>query len=48
MDELEGKIRDVEKMALITELKMAIYVDSAAIIYSRMTKQQMIAQNWKM
>ena len=32
MDELEGKIRDVEKMALITELKMAIYVNSAAII----------------
>ena len=32
MDELEGKIRNVEKMALITELKMAIYVNSAAII----------------
>ena len=32
MDKLEGKIRDVEKMALITELKMAIYVNSAAII----------------
>lgn len=32
MDELEGKIRDVEKMALFTELKMAVYVNSAAII----------------
>ncbi|MBR1700631.1 MAG: ABC transporter ATP-binding protein [Lachnospiraceae bacterium] len=32
MDELEGKIRDVEKQALFTELKMALYVNSAAII----------------
>lgn len=32
MDELEGKIRNVEKMALFTELKMAVYVNSAAII----------------
>lgn len=32
MDELEGKIRDVEKMALFTELKMAVYVNSASII----------------
>lgn len=32
MDELEGKIRNVEKMALITELKMAVYVNSASII----------------
>jgi len=32
MDMLEGKIRKVEKMALFTELKMAVYVNSAAII----------------
>ncbi len=32
MDELEGKIRKVEKEALLTELKMAVYVNSAAII----------------
>jgi ATP-binding cassette subfamily B protein len=32
MDELEGKIRKVEKFALLTELKMAVYVNSAAII----------------
>ena len=32
MDELEGKIRNVEKQALFTELKMAVYVNSAAII----------------
>jgi len=32
MDELDGKIKDVEKMALFTELKMAVYVNSAAII----------------
>jgi len=32
MDELEGKIRNVEKEALLTELKMAVYVNSAAII----------------
>jgi len=32
MDVLEGKIRKVEKMALFTELKMAVYVNSAAII----------------
>lgn len=32
MDELEGKIRNVEKEALFTELKMAVYVNSAAII----------------
>lgn len=32
MDELEGKIRRVEKQALFTELKMAVYVNSAAII----------------
>ncbi len=32
MDELEGKIRKVEKEALFTELKMAVYVNSAAII----------------
>lgn len=32
MDELEGKIRNVEKMALFTELKMALYVNSASII----------------
>lgn len=32
MDELEGKIRKVEKYALFTELKMAVYVNSAAIV----------------
>ena len=32
MDGLEGKIRKVEKMALFTELKMAVYVNSSAII----------------
>ncbi len=32
MEELEGKIRRVEKEALLTELKMAVYVNSAAII----------------
>ena len=32
MDELEGKIRNVEKQAFFTELKMAVYVNSAAII----------------
>ncbi|MBE5850274.1 MAG: ABC transporter ATP-binding protein [Lachnospiraceae bacterium] len=32
MDELEEKIRNVEKQALFTELKMAVYVNSAAII----------------
>ena len=32
MEELEGKIRRVEKQALFTELKMAVYVNSAAII----------------
>lgn len=32
MEELEGKIKKVEKFALFTELKMAIYVNSAAII----------------
>ncbi len=32
MDKLEGKIRKVEKEALISELKMAVYVNSAAII----------------
>ncbi|MCR5208922.1 MAG: ABC transporter ATP-binding protein/permease [Lachnospiraceae bacterium] len=32
MSELEGKIRNVEKMALFTELKMAVYVNSSAII----------------
>ncbi|MBR1851769.1 MAG: ABC transporter ATP-binding protein, partial [Lachnospiraceae bacterium] len=32
MNELEVKIRDVEKQALFTELKMALYVNSAAII----------------
>lgn len=32
MEMLEGKIRKVEKMALFTELKMAVYVNSAAII----------------
>jgi ATP-binding cassette subfamily B protein len=32
MTELDGKIKNVEKMALFTELKMAVYVNSAAII----------------
>ncbi len=32
MEGLEGKIKKVEKMALFTELKMAIYVNSASII----------------
>ncbi|MCR5106789.1 MAG: ABC transporter ATP-binding protein/permease [Lachnospiraceae bacterium] len=32
MDELDDKIKNVEKMALFTELKMAVYVNSAAII----------------
>ncbi len=32
MEGLEGKIKAVEKMALFTELKMAVYVNSAAII----------------
>ena len=32
MEMLEGKIRKVEKMALFTELKMAVYVNSASII----------------
>ena len=32
MEELDGKIKKVEKFALFTELKMAIYVNSAAII----------------
>ena len=32
MDELETKIKDVEKMALFTELKMAVYVNSSSII----------------
>lgn len=32
MEELEGKIRRVEKFALFTELKMAVYVNSASII----------------
>jgi ATP-binding cassette subfamily B protein len=32
MDGLEKKIKRVEKMALFTELKMAVYVNSAAII----------------
>ena len=32
MDELESKIRKVEKFALFTELKMAVYVNSAAIV----------------
>jgi ATP-binding cassette subfamily B protein len=32
MDELDGKIKKVEKFALLTELKMAVYVNSAAII----------------
>ena len=32
MDKLEGKIRRVEKEALLAELKMAVYVNSSAII----------------
>ena len=32
MEELDVKIKNVEKMALFTELKMAVYVNSAAII----------------
>ncbi len=32
MDELQDKIKNVEKMALFTELKMAVYVNSAAIV----------------
>ncbi len=32
MEGLENKIKTVEKMALFTELKMAVYVNSAAII----------------
>ena len=32
MEELDGKIKKVEKFALFTELKMAVYVNSAAII----------------
>lgn len=32
MDELAGKIKAVEKQALFTEIKMAVYVNSAAII----------------
>ena len=32
MEKLEGKIRRVEKEALYTELKMAVYVNAAAII----------------
>ncbi|MCR5748172.1 MAG: ABC transporter ATP-binding protein/permease [Lachnospiraceae bacterium] len=32
MDELDIKIKNVEKYALLTELKMAVYVNSAAII----------------
>ena len=32
MKELEGKIKKVEKFALFTELKMAVYVNSAAIV----------------
>ena len=32
MEELDGKIRKVEKFALFTEIKMAVYVNSAAII----------------
>lgn len=32
MDELVGKIKAVEKQALFTEIKMAVYVNSAAII----------------
>lgn len=32
MEELDGKIKKVEKYALFTELKMAVYVNSAAIV----------------
>ena len=32
MEELDGKIKKVEKFALLTELKMAVYVNSAAIV----------------
>ncbi|MCR5732966.1 MAG: ABC transporter ATP-binding protein/permease [Lachnospiraceae bacterium] len=32
MEELDEKIKNVEKMALFTELKMAVYVNSAAIV----------------
>ncbi len=32
LKELDGKIKNVEKYALLTELKMAVYVNSAAII----------------
>jgi len=32
MEELDGKIKKVESFALFTELKMAVYVNSAAII----------------
>ena len=32
LEELEGKIKKVEKFALFTELKMAVYVNSAAIV----------------
>ncbi|WP_029318800.1 ABC transporter ATP-binding protein [Butyrivibrio sp. AE3004] len=32
MEELDGKIKKVEKFALFTELKMAVYVNSASII----------------
>ena len=32
MEELDGKIKKVEKFALFTEIKMAVYVNSAAII----------------
>ena len=32
MDELDAKIKNVEKTALFTELKMAVFVNSAAII----------------
>ncbi|SCX12867.1 ATP-binding cassette, subfamily B [Lachnospiraceae bacterium YSD2013] len=32
MEELDGKIKKVEKFALFTELKMAVYVNSSAII----------------
>ena len=32
MEQLDGKIKYVEKMALFTELKMAVYVNSASII----------------
>ncbi|MCR5432194.1 MAG: ABC transporter ATP-binding protein/permease, partial [Lachnospiraceae bacterium] len=32
LEELDGKIKKVEKYALFTELKMAVYVNSAAIV----------------